>query len=56
MGLDLGDGGPALLDLRFAEDIMVFATSEVDAGVLLGELVSALARARLVLNVSKLNV
>ena len=24
LGLDLGDGGPALLDFRFADDILIF--------------------------------
>ena len=30
-GLDLGDGGIPLLDLRFADDILLFATSSVEA-------------------------
>lgn len=34
-----GDGGPALFDPRFADDILDFATTYVDAGLLLDELV-----------------
>ena len=40
LGFDLGDGGPTLLDLRFADDIMIAATAYIDAGVLLDELVA----------------
>ena len=31
LGLDLGDGGPTLLDLRFADDILICATRYIDA-------------------------
>ena len=42
-GIDLDDGGELLLDLRFADDILVFATSSQQAAYLLDELVVALA-------------
>ena len=35
------DGGPNLLDLRFADDILLFAQSRVEAGNLLDALVSS---------------
>ena len=31
-GLDLGDGGPLLLDLHFADDILLFAGSAEQLG------------------------
>ena len=50
LGFDLGDGGPTLLDRRFADDILIFATTHIDAGLLLDEFVLYLALVRLVLN------
>ena len=55
-GLDLGDGGPTLLDLRFADDILIFATTYIDAGLLLDELVACLSQVGLVLNIDKTKV
>ena len=49
-GIDLEDGGEPLLDLRFADDILVFATSSQQAAYLLDELVVALADVGLILN------
>ena len=52
-GIDLEDGGQPLLDLRFAGDILVFATSSQQAAYLLDELVVALADVGLILNQDK---
>ena len=52
-GIDLEDGGQPLLDLRFADDILVFATSSQQAAYLLDELVVALADVGLILNQDK---
>ena len=52
-GIDLEDGGEPLLDLRFADDILVFATSSQQAAYLLDELVVALADVGLILNEDK---
>ena len=49
----LGDGGPTLLDLRFADDILFFATTYIDAGLLLDELVACLSQVGPVLNTDK---
>ena len=49
-GLNLHDGMKALLDLRFADDLLVFATSRGDTIRLLEELVTSLAQAGLKLN------
>ena len=38
LGLDLGDGGRPLLNLRFADDILTVATAYIDAGVVFDEL------------------
>ena len=46
----LGDGGPTFLELRFADDILIFATTYIGAGVLLDELVVCLSQVGLVLN------
>ena len=56
LGLDLGDGGPTLLDLRFADDFLISATTYIDAGLLLDELVLCLSQAGLVLNTDKTKV
>ena len=52
-GIDLEDWGEHLLDLRFADDILVFATSSQQAAYLLDELVVALADVGLILNQDK---
>ena len=53
MGFNLMDGGPNLLDLRFADDILIFAQSRVEAGNLLDALVKQLDRVGLLLNLEK---
>ena len=40
-GIDLENGGGSLLDPRFADDILVFATSSPKAAYLLDEFVVA---------------
>ena len=52
-GLSLGDGLKPLLDLRFADDILVFFTTLDKACLLLDELVASLAEVGLTLNVKK---
>ena len=52
-GFDLGDGEPALLDLRFADDILLFAKSYAEAVSLLHDLVTALSQVGLILNATK---
>ena len=39
LGLDLCDGGRSLLDLRFAENILILGTDYYLIGVILGKLV-----------------
>ena len=39
LGLDLGDGGRTPLDLRSADDILIFVTTYIDAVPLLDEFV-----------------
>ena len=53
VGFNLMDGGPNLLDLRFADDILVFGRSRVEAGNLLDALVKHLDRVGLLLNTDK---
>ena len=53
IGFNLMDGGPNLLDLRFADDILIFAQSRVEAGNLLGALVKQLDHVGLLLNPGK---
>ena len=55
-GLNLHDGIRALLDLRFADDLLVFATSRDDTIQLLGELVTSLGQVGLKLNTSKTKI
>ena len=43
-GLDLGDGGPPLLDLRFADNILLFARSAEQLGYMLDKLVTSLEK------------
>ena len=52
-GFDLGDGQPALLDLRFADDILLFAKSYAETVSLLHDLVNALSQVGLILNANK---
>ena len=52
-GFDLGDGQPALLDLRFADDILLFAKSHAETVLLLHDLVTALSQVGLILNATK---
>jgi len=53
LGLDLSDGGPSLLDLRLADDILMFAKSDSDVVLLLDSLISELSKVGLILNQSK---
>ena len=52
-GFDLGDGLPSLLDLRFADDILIFARSSHEIMTLLDKLVQFLGNAGLKLNAEK---
>ena len=52
-GFDLGDGQPALLDLRFADDILLFAKSYAETVSLLHDLVTALSQVGSILNAKK---
>ena len=56
MGFNLMDGDPKLLDLRFADGILIFAHSRMEAGSLLGALVKQLDRVGLLLNPEKITV
>ena len=56
LGLDLGDGGPALLDFRFADDILTFGTSYQVVGTLLDKLVKNLATVGFQLNAEKTKI
>ena len=56
LGLNLGDGGRSLLDLRFADDILIFGADYHVIGVLLDKLVENLAAVELQLNVQKTQV
>ena len=56
MGFNLMDGGPNLLDLRFADDILIFAQSRVEVGSLLDALVKQLDGVGLLLNPEKIMV
>ena len=55
-GLDFGDGGIPLLDLRFADDILLFATSSDEAARMLDALVACLKEVGLELNASKTKI
>ena len=50
LGFDLSDGMPHLIDLRFANDILLFARSALEAGRLLDSLVAELSEVGLLLN------
>ena len=52
-GLNFGDGGIPMLDLRFADDILLFATSSVEAARMVDALVTCLKEVGLALNASK---
>jgi len=52
-GFELVDGQPALLDLRFADDILLFAKSYAETVSLLHYLVTVLSQVGLILNASK---
>ena len=41
-GVDMNDGLPRLLDLRFADDLLLFASTSTDASYLLDEICAAL--------------
>eukprot|EP00959_Pyramimonas_sp_CCMP1952_P082076 1714893-Pyramimonas_sp.AAC.1 len=53
LGIDLGDGGEHLTNLRFADDLLLFAYSEREVCFLLDALVSELLKVGLVLNAKK---
>ena len=53
VGLDLGGGMRPLLDLRLANDALIFAKSRQRAFLLLDELVRQCARIGLILNAGK---
>ena len=53
LGIDLGDGGEHLTNLRFADDLLLFAYSEEEVCLLLDALVSELLKVGLVLNAKK---
>ena len=55
-GLDFGDGGIPLLDLRFADDILLFATSSDEAARMLDALVACLKEVGLEVNASKTKI
>ena len=52
-GIDLGDDMLRLLDLRFADDVLIFASTKEEVQNLLDSLLRHLAAARLMLNTSK---
>ena len=52
-GIDPGDDMLRLLDLRFADDVLIFASTKEEVQNLLDSLVRHLAAARLMLNTSK---
>ena len=52
-GIDFHDGYPALLDLRFADDILIFSETAEGAALLLDALITSLDKTGLKLNASK---
>ena len=52
-GFDLEDGGLSLIDLRFADDILLFARNADESAWLLDSLVEELSKVGLVLNAEK---
>ena len=55
-GLDLGDGMRTLLDLRLANDVLIFAKFRQEISLLLDELVRQCARVGLILNAKKTKI
>ena len=55
-GLDFGDGGIPLLDLQFADDILLFATSSDEAARMADAFVTCLKEVGLALNASKTKI
>ena len=53
LGFDLSDGMPHLIDLRFADDILLFARSAMEVRKLLDSLVAELSEVGLLLNADK---
>ena len=53
---DFGDGGIPLLDLRFADDILLFATSSDEAARMVDASLTCLKEVGLALNVSKIRI
>ena len=53
MGFNLMEGGPNLLNARFADGTLIFAQSRVETGSLLDVLVKQLDRVGLLLNPEK---
>ena len=50
LGFDLSDGLPHLIDLRFADDLLLFARSALEVGRLFDSLVAELSEVGLLLN------
>ena len=50
LGFDSSDGMPHLIDLRFANDILLFARSAMEVGKVLDSLVAELSEVRLPFN------
>ena len=55
-GVDMNDGLRRLLDLRFADDLLLFASRNTDASYLLDEICAALRAVGLVLNATNTKV
>ena len=56
LGFDLGDGGPPLMDLRLADDLLLVASTRSAGLELLDALISELSLAGLILNDEKTKV
>ena len=54
LGFDLSDGIPHLIDLRFANDILLFGRSGMEVRKLLDSLVAELSEVGLLLNAHKI--
>ena len=52
-GFDIGDGQAALLDLRFAGDILLYAKSYAETVSLFNDLVIALSQVGLIVSANK---
>ena len=55
-GLDSGDGGPPLLDLRSADDILLFARFAEQLGYMLDKLATSLGKVGFKLNAKALTI